>query len=1000
LLVDTDREKIIKNPNIHNLNDDKGRDDGSEVDIYLTTDSESTIQTRNGNGIKLDEDMNPSNIQNTLEESDENFSDLSVSDRTGGELSDSYEDLLRDDLDENKLPAVDGMMETNQEVTHNLFDRMTIMNSSPLVCFDDKENGTLKGIPLQDTRSESEAIKAAVITHHLTTGSKIEVREEMATLENFKAFFSRRDSSALHLSCHQVDNSIALENGYGSLETLPLVSLKELISIVRDTLRLVFVSSIDALRIGRIFRDAGIPHVVCCRREDKFRDSLATDFMESFYEHIAQQKNLREAFQIAIQTVVSLPISKYRSPIAKRFHLLSSSSDVPVFFQSFVPTVRHNNAMIEIQQQWNRIPPLLDNFVGREIEIYKVLASLQIYDSVEVSGHPGCGKQFVVAASLEYALTRRETFSIDQVCWIPAPKQAMVDPDSLYGDLVLCCDLIRDSSEDQWDKSELILDCRERLAVALEGTKVIIVIDNRSFTSKNSRAALEKLVNFIVMYASSAKVVCITATKEAEESEYSAIKTSHIEIGTLSFLSTALLFGDVSEYVSPSNVTAAVRSAKEFSEVADAPFICHMAEISDIGGSTRRRADVFQRMGNGLPADVIAAARGLSRNDFDELMKVISKPEICVESLNDLESEVQRWKNCRDIAMKDRNYKRAVDLQVTIDELDGMRLEFCSLKDLKAKEKAMKLDLADAVSNRRYDVANELKRGLLMLKKKIMKERRVPPNRSTENPNVLLNGLKAQVNSLADTIENHETTLMSEEEIASFEVNGDGHICTFLIYSGSVFDPKSSPEISSDPSREESKGIVCWSNEACGLEDNLDGKLLLDLQVGQFKESIDKLPILEETRHGPVRCMMGNSIVIHDVSPMSADISSREEIVPVLTVGPFLSPSGQVDALMERDVEYHRSGLATLRSCYRSCMRETNKAKLHALVIRPLTTRTHNGPIYEETLRIAMRIMTDEAKFSRQLHEVHIVGKSAKEASLLVEVMKGMGYSVRQKIEQ
>jgi hypothetical protein len=358
---------------------------------------------------------------------------------------------------------------------------------------------------------------------------------------------------------------------------------------------------------------------------------------------------------------------------------------------------------------------------------------------------------------------------------------------------------------------------------------------------------------------------------------------------------------------------------------------------------------------------------------------------------------VRRWNIFVNLAIDDRNYNRSVELQATIIELDGMRLQFSSLKDLKATEKSMKLELADAVSNRRYDVANELKRDLLALKKKIMKERRV-----SNNSKGILNDLKFQVDSLADTIE-HDESLLSKEEIKSFDVDCDSHTCTFLIYSGSVFEPKYFT-CSSDPNEEEEQckpkciGIVCWSNEACELEATLDGKALLDFEAERFKECVANLPIVEETRHGAVRCLMGNALILNPRSSalvIDTGTDSLEKMVAILTVGPFAGPSGQIDALLERDKDYHRFGITTLRSCYRACVGETNRAKLQALVIRPLTTRTNNGPIYEEVLKVAVQTIVEEAKFSTGLREVHLVGKSPKEATLLAGIMKTMGYSFR-----
>lgn len=1010
-------------PNNHNTNDDDYSDDDSES-IYITSDSESSATAPETTNTlvakKSGEDGLPKNPLEDESNSDflsvQDGGDVSdLSDQEDEDLSEAYERLMQDTGEMKRLEAADDLMETNQEVTHNMFDRMTIMNSSPLVYFDDNKNNARRAISLLDTIQETEAIKNALEAHHPTRGSRIEVKEEMATLDKFKAFFSSRDSSVFHLSCHGIADGIALENGYGSLEKLSLSDLKELVTgcSVKETLELVFVSSPLALKIGKAFFESGVKAVVCCQRTDIFRDSIAATFMECFYQHACQKKTLSESFDAALRAVVSSPLSKNSTLVSNRFHLLSSSSllsvpSSPIFFQRFIPLGSHLNGgdnideslQQRLENRWDEIlPPLPDYFLGRELEMFQFLEALQFVDYIEVSGNPGYGKDTFVGSSLEYALKRSETFAINQVCWIPAQKQAMVDPDSLYGDLILCCDLIRDSNIDQWDRSEEVMDCRERLAVELQGAKVVVVIDKQSFTSSGSRSALKKLINFIVTYTASAKVVCIstptTGTYNDEDSNFSAIKKSSVHIDALSLRSTARLFGEISEHISRSNDSTLSWYSKEFIDLVDIPFIPNKKDSSsENDGSTSRRDKILGRMGNGLPAKVVSTAKNMSQHDFDELMETVLKPEICIDSSGTLQSEIRRWNSFVELAMKEKNYKRAIDLEAKINELEGMKSQFTSLQDLKAKEKSMKSELANAVSNRRYDIANELKRDMLVLKKEIMKERRASTNRSGETPNGVLNDLKFQVDSLADTLE-HDESIFSGEENRIFNVECDGHTCAFRIYDSSVSNAIQSPILfeSKEQLKAKGNGIVFWCNEACNLEGEPEGKLPLGVD---FQKYAANLPIVEETRHGPVRCLMGNSTILDTRSPSITESIDgvNEESVAVLTVGPFATSSGQIDTLLERDDDFRRFSLTTLRSCYRSCMQQTARCNLRSLTICPLTTRTKNGLLYKEALKIAVREILEGAKFSKGLQEVRLIGKTPKEAALLVGIMKNMGFSI------
>merc|ERR1712224_893771 len=127
---------------------------------------------------------------------------------------------------------------------------------------------------------------------------------------------------------------------------------------------------------------------------------------------------------------------------------------------------------------------------------------------------------------------------------------------------------------------------------------------------------------------------------------------------------------------------------------------------------------------------------------------------------------------------------------------------------MREQEQMMKSELADAVSNRRYDRANELKKELLVLKKKIMRERRMKANRLSEIPKDALSNFQTQMNSLIENTytesteddeyydahygANHTNSNVDDDDIdamKSFDVdcdNGGGRVCKFFIYSGSV----------------------------------------------------------------------------------------------------------------------------------------------------------------------------------------------------------------------
>ncbi|VEU43877.1 unnamed protein product [Pseudo-nitzschia multistriata] len=986
--------------------ENSGRGDRS----YEVTTGEEDIESkcvsshsRNSRSVDMEE-----NVSDLSEDKDDDEQDRVKKNGKNDELS-SYEMLLAEDSNENDIMTADGMTETNQEMSVNTsFDRMIILNSAPLVYFDE-ETGLHKSIPLHDSGYEIEIIRKAVAVA-MTKGSKIEVRDEIATPDQFEASISLGDSPLIHFSCHGREDALALENGLGLLEKFPLRNLEELVSNnTNGPLKVVFVSSCHAHTIGQALIEAGVPHVVCCQRDAQFRDAVAMEFVKCFYRNAAKQMALNEAFETAVEDVLSSELSKNLRNVAKRFSLLSSSlffePSAPIFFQQ-AAVIEDDNHDAD-QQQILKVPPLPDRFVGREIDMFAILESMQSNSCVEISGCEGCGKDSVVTAVVDYAMKRSEAFSIDQAYWIPTPAQVEVEPDSVYEDFSLCCGLIRNSSEDIWDTTnEELLDCLERLEIELEEASVVVVIDSRSFNTEVSQVSLQKLVLFIQTHAYAAKVLWISTERDDE-----GIEKSHIELGALDFRSTALLFGENCDYIS-GNKGIQARSADEFAELVDPPFELKANTNVPSLGVSQRMKEVYHRMGNGFPSQVIAVAEWMSRTDFTEVLKIASKPELVVKSLNELERELVRWTLYAEEAVRAKNYKRAVDLRAVVSDLEAMRRGYSSLADLKEMEQTMKSDLANAISNRQYDVANNLKKDLLKLKKKIMMERRVPSTRLLQTQAVF--DLKAQVDSIIAETKSYDGAELldefsQEETSSSFEVNCDGRTCTFRVCGVATVRTDRKNDIGKNHPKP-TRGIVCWSNEACDLDDPRSSFLLLDDVDGEkFRARAELLPVVNETRYGAVRCVIGKSVVVGTTSDCCAgEGPSVGGAAVILAVGPFLDapvdstasssssssspPPPPIDAMLEKDRYFLHFARVSIRSCYRSCVAKAQQADLEVLTVRPLGTVGKSGQIYEDLLRIGVQTLVEEAKFSSLL-EVRLVGSNPRETAKLVGILQEMGYS-------
>ncbi|KAG7359457.1 hypothetical protein IV203_034555 [Nitzschia inconspicua] len=890
---------------------------------------------------------------------------------TKGELRDTIVDIQ---------PLGESLMETNQEVSYN-FDKISFFQSAPLVVFD-KEQGIHRNIPLHNFNHERLMLEVA-LEESAPDGSRVDVVHEVATMDRFSSFFAERNSRVMHFSCHGITNGLALENGYGSIQTLPADGLRRLVSAVGSSLELVFVSSCHAKSIGESFVEAGVPHVVCCQKDDSFVDPIAIDFMQCFYREVAKRNTIIDAFENAVEMVISSHIATNARYLKRRFHLLPNKLEAQSYhstralFTQLVPESKET----AYYEGFMHLPSIPDHFRGREIDMYEILESIRVDDIVKISGTPGYGKDAVVAAVAHYAMERRKLFAIDDIFWIPAPEGVKPQADSLYDDLCQCCNLIRTSKEDIWDTNDSLLECKERLQIELEELKMILVVDDRSFSSKGCQDALEKFISFI-LNVSTSKVILITSRANESSSllsnstHGSRIEESTIEIGTLDFRSTAYLFGSISKMVS-SKEFPLVHTANEFAELLEPPFVSRMADPSVV--SSQRRTDLYAKMGSGLPSAVIASASGTDKDNFTRMIKIATKPEFHVESLSELETEIRSREVQKEKAIADKYYMRAGDLDSIIYELEGMRPEFPTLKELKEEEQLMKAELADAVTNRRYDKANDLKRDLLTLKKKIMKERRLLPDHA-ENPNTKLNQFQAQVESMIEGA-NDSFKIDDLDRKVIFLVDCDTRICTFSFYYGDIHD-------FSHPS--ESKGIVCWTNEACDLSVHAEGKLLLEHGGAGLDKEIQSLPVVARNKYGVSRCESGKAILLGP----TLDYKQKKLPAPatILAVGPFSPGGSRSESLMEEDEEFLHYSRFLLRSCYRSAVALARNTELQALGICPLTT--HNkGMAYHATIQIALQTLIEEAKFS-DLKDVHVIAKTPNEASLMVSRMLEMGYDV------
>jgi hypothetical protein len=863
-------------------------------------------------------------------------------------------------------------------------DRLTVFQSAPLAYFN-RLTTEHHAVPLLDFDYEARCLTEA-LGDDSGLEAKIELEFENATTDRFSVFFSQGASRVMHFSCHGHELCLALENGFGYMQAVPVEDLKRFVAIGGGKVQVVVISAYHAQTIAKTFLEAGVPHVVCCQQEGLFRDEGSIEFAKGFYRALAQSKPLKEAFDIGVDAVARSPKVKSSRNMADRYLLLPEKKDhdVPVFFQT--PLKRKTPISIA---DTSMLPPIPEHFVGREVDMYEILESLRVDDVVRIGGAPGNGKASLVAAVSRYLLKRPKSFLISNVFWLPHLKYVAPDEDSLYGDLCQVVSMLVDAEDDLWEEEEY-KDLRERILIEMEGKRIIFVIDGRLFNTEASGENLERFLSHL-LNETSVKIILLTASEVSASSKTSRshMEETIVHVAPLDFKSSAILFGNASKIVSGRGCPAA-HTAEEFAAFLVPPSIAKLADQSK--NSSRRQNELYERMGNGNPAKIIETASNMSEDEFNDLLRFAQRPDVKVDSAGALETEIIKRAADKDKAIKTKNYGRAQDLTATLDELESLRKKFPSLSDLLSQERKMKRELAGILAQRKYDDANALKRKILALKKIINKEKEAQPSDVIGKYSATgkLAELQAQMDNMLKMASSMgkslsaldaSMTLADDADHATLAIVNEDKTCTLEIYCGDAADFDYT---------DGTCGLVCWTNENCDISDYEMGKKVMNLGGHKLEEDLDELSSIANTTWGPVKCRTGGAIMMGP--------RTYGKLVPrifILAVSP-LNPTNDDDDWdgdTNRDEDALHYLENALRSSYRSTFRMINTGSPEAVAI-PIITTKETGGTYETTLRIGLQTLVQESKFSG-LQRINLVASSKKEATTLIKMALAMGLKVK-----
>eukprot|EP00934_Nitzschia_sp_Nitz4_P008939 Nitzschia sp. Nitz4//scaffold12_size214221//58847//63277//NITZ4_001489-RA/size214221-processed-gene-0.151-mRNA-1//-1//CDS//3329534987//8929//frame0 len=850
-----------------------------------------------------------------------------------------------------------------------MFDRLTVFQSGPLVYFNPVTSKN-HAVPMLDFINEKHAIlKAADEADKM--GATIEVDIEPGLPDSIRTFFREGNSRVLHLSCYGHPDMLAFENGLGDIETMAPEELRNLVGAAaagNSPLSLVVVNSFHSGRIGKAFLDAGVPHVVCCHHTETYRDKAANGFVRNLYRGLAANKSLKEAFMTAQETIRVEEISKHidryvllpRKPDDDPYH------DVPIFYTSRVPPTSCFND--EETEAPDVFPSLPKHFIGRESDVFDIIKALDVDDVVRVGGEKGSGKHAVVAATCRYIHQRRKIFNYDEVLWLPAAHGVVPEPDTLFGDL---CELMKRmmKGEDMFEDEET-MEISDRIQIELEGTRALLAIDSRKFETDIAAENLELFLGELFNKDDvNVKVLLVSIAAEIGQEE---IEADTIVLNPIDFKSTSLLFGEVSRFITANGCPAA-QSPDEFAALMVPPSVAKLPDQSKF--SSTRRTQLMAQMGKGNPLDVIKSGKSMPASTFIQLIGVANTPEIQVESSKLLASALEKWGTQRDIAVGNKNYLRAADLENVLTELQGLRAQFPSLSDLVAKEQELQRKLNSAMSRKQYAVGNSIKREILTIKKIIMQEKRAA--NEGQNAKDQIAELQRQMNSIMkiahSSFSDMENLVTPEVSAASFYLGSTYHNCEIAIYPGSVVHFRPGNDLGA---------VVCWTNECCDMNLHPSGREILEAGGPNLAKDIGSLPGITKTRWGLGKCGTGNAVI---VGPGRYDDLLVHCVI--LAVGPLSSTCEDVVAADDEDTLHYIKIM--MRSCIRSSLILAKHSQVQSVAFPTLTSKV-DGTSYDQTLLMGLKLLVEEAKHS-DLNRLHLVARDEEESTKLIGMALDLG---------
>lgn len=612
----------------------------------------------------------------------------------------------------------DAQQEAGKNRVGARFDQLAVFQAAPLVWKDDE--GVLHSISMLDFEQEREILSES-LQYAARVGAEIDLVFETATTDRLGAFLATSETKVIHFSCHGYPEYLCFEDGSGGVQFLQVEDLRELMALGEGDLQFVFVSACYSRAAGEAFVKAGVPHVLCCQQDEELMDVSTVEFARNFYRALACGKKLQKAFELGKQAVKLSPLVPDSENEMRKFLLLPEGADhdVPILYTT-PRRAKTSLARASTRPPWI-LPHPPQKFIGREVDMYKLLQAMRsVSRLIRLSGPQGIGKVSLAAAVCQYIKTRRSSFFIEEIIWLPLITTSRGD--DLNSSFHRLFGLLRNDNDSVClDHDECYQGDLGVVIDELHQKKVLLVIEVKEFLNKPRIEKLSRFLQDLFRGTKHVKVVLVSRERSPISVEKNCVECE-IVLGPLGFEATAMLFGMVCPYVSGR------RCAKASTPRQLSKLLVPNGQESVIEKMSNRSSHVFRAIGSGIPSDIHAAARNMKAHDYDGLIEIGERKDKHEDYHSRVELELhfsQLETELRD-AVNVRDFTRAEEVHQELDELKSLRATLPHLDELYTMEKILKERLESAILLKDFTSAKKIQEELSTLGERIKNEEMVP----------------------------------------------------------------------------------------------------------------------------------------------------------------------------------------------------------------------------------------------------------------------------------